>query len=350
MKEKAVAEYSDDTLVMIDFNDDKVAFDTRYEDRELIDRMKNAPGCPAPLPKIEKLYGDMPFPPPPGDRPYTYSSIVLSSDGKMAFTDDPAGPVIAKNNYLDPEGALSDFWLLSALRANADGIIIGAKTLHTEPLTTCHIFDPELVEQRGKLRNKTEHPRNIIVSFDGTDVPMEHRIFRIADGQHFHAAIATSPAGGKYLGRKFGRKHFFIGPYERRPSGAELEKAREKLGPGGGVPVFLTGAGDMPDAEVLLYVLRQLGHEYLAVESPSYAAHLIKKAALDEMFINYSLVFAGGPITPNAGNAFSCTRHPHAALTSLALHDRHFMFTRQRMVYGADEKRGSNAKLREMKY
>ncbi len=345
-----MAEYRDDTLVMIDFDNEKISFDMRYEDRETVNGMMQAPGSPHPLPKIEKRYGDMAFPPPPENRPYTYSSIVLSSDGKMAFTDDPAGPVIAKNNYLDPDGALTDFWLLNALRANADGIIIGAKTLHTEPLTTCHIFDPDLFEQRRRVRNKTEHPRNIIVSFDGTDVPMGHRIFGIADGQHFHAAVATSPAGGKYLGREFGRKHFFIGPYERRPSEAECAKAREQLAAGEGVPVFVTGSADVPDAEVLLYLLRHTGHEYLSVESPSYAAHLIKNEALDEMFINYSLVFAGGPITPNAGNAFSCTRHPHAALIALAIHGRHFMFTRQRMIYGVTEEDGCGAGVTEMKY
>lgn len=282
-------EYRDDTLIMIDFDEEKISFDMRYEDKDAVEEMRSSGGSPVPLPKIGRLYGDMCFPAPPAGRPYTYSSIVLSSDGKMAFTDEPAGPVIAKNNYLDPDGALTDFWLLNALRANAEG-------------------------------------------------------------QHFHSAIATSPAGGAYLGRKFRKEHFYIGPYDTPPPAEELKNIRKQLKDGRGVPVFLTGAVDVPDAEILLYLLRHTGHEYLSVESPSYAAHLIQKEALDEMFINYSLVFAGGPVTPNAANAFSSTRHPHAALRALAFHDRHFMFTRQRIVYGVDGPAQSGTAVSKMKY
>ena len=63
------------------------------------------------------------------DRPYTFSSIVLSSDGKMAYQDNPSGPLVAKNNFLDPDGSLGDFWVLNVLRSYADGIIVGANTL-----------------------------------------------------------------------------------------------------------------------------------------------------------------------------------------------------------------------------
>ena len=60
----------------------------------------------AVMPDVAQYYTDIYFPKAPSDRPYTFSSIVLSSDGKMAYGDNPSGPLIAKNNFLDPDGSL----------------------------------------------------------------------------------------------------------------------------------------------------------------------------------------------------------------------------------------------------
>ena len=43
--------------------------------------------------KIRKIYGDLKFLELHEDRPCTYTSLVTSLDGRIAFTDAPQGPV-----------------------------------------------------------------------------------------------------------------------------------------------------------------------------------------------------------------------------------------------------------------
>ena len=71
----------------------------------------------------------------------------------------------------------------------------------------------------------------------------------------------------------------------------------------------------------------------LCIESPSYMWHLIETKAMDEMFINYSMVFAGGPLAMGVQRPFSATDHPHSELLLLAAHRNNFIFTRQRLRY-----------------
>ncbi len=48
--------------------------------------------------KTQQVYGPLKFPALPEDRPYLFASMVLSVDGKIAFEDDPEGPLIAQLN------------------------------------------------------------------------------------------------------------------------------------------------------------------------------------------------------------------------------------------------------------
>ena len=107
----------------------------------ILEQIKKESAETAVMPDVAEYYTDIYFPKAPADRPYTFSSIVLSSDGKMAYGDNPSGPLIAKNNFLVPDGSLGDFWVLNVLRAYADGIIIGARTLLSEPGITCHVYE-----------------------------------------------------------------------------------------------------------------------------------------------------------------------------------------------------------------
>ena len=314
-------------LFMMDFPRADIALTPCYKDEELLGELSRASSDQAPLPKIKEAYGHILFPDPPADRPYAVSSIVLSSDGKMAFSDHPAGPVIAKNNFLDPQGALADFWVLNALRAYCDGVVVGARTLQAEAMATSHIFDPELLSQRGQfLKRRGRHPATIVVSFDGTDIPLDHLLFRIDESEGYGVGIATSPRGADYLA-----KH---APRPVRIVDGEASADFGLFGPGLPLPVFTTGTGSMPDAPALLSRLRALGMERLLIESPSYTAHLMSLGLLDEFFINYSMVFAGGPITPNSGSPFSSAVHPHAQLAMVSMHRGSFMFTRQLLRYG----------------
>jgi riboflavin biosynthesis pyrimidine reductase len=257
------------------------------------------------------------------------SSIVLSADGKMAFSDHPAGPVIAKNNYLDPSGALADFWVLNAIRAYSDGIILGARTLQEEEHNTSHIFDSDLVEQRVDVLGRAPHPANIVVSFDATDIPLDHKIFRVDPSEGLPVAIATSPRGLEHLTDALQRPYVVLD--DRDTPTAEdlnvLHLASDIL------PILVTGSADMPDSDRLMALLRSSGMGQILIESPSYTSHLINRGQLDEFFINYSMVYAGGSITPGTGFPQSHLKHPHAKLLTLATHSSSFMFTRQELHY-----------------
>ena len=69
---------------------------------EILEQIRKESAETAVMPDVAQYYTDIYFPKAPSDRPYTFSSIVLSSDGKMAYGDNPSGPLIAKNNFLDP--------------------------------------------------------------------------------------------------------------------------------------------------------------------------------------------------------------------------------------------------------
>ncbi len=321
-------------LFMMDFPADKIALTRCYADVASLEEIKKASPAMDTLAKIEQVMGDLVFPPSPLDRPYTFSSIVLSSDGKMAFDDEPSGPMIAKNNYLDPYGALADFWVLNALRSTSDAIILGARTLQNEPNNTSHIFDPELVAQRKALYGKVPHPVNIVVSFDGRDIPLDHVIFNIDGDEEYPVAVATSPEGASYVTKHLKRETALIDPSS---SGHGAGQAFAAALARGAVPVVATGRGSAPDAESFLRFLKDAGTERLLIESPSYTNHLLSKGMLDEYFINYSMLFAGGTFTPGTGNAFASTVHPHARLLSLGVHGSSFMYTRQKLYYGIDK-------------
>lgn len=94
--------------------------------------------------EMKQIYGELKFDRLHEDRPYTYTSLVTSIDGRIAFTDAPQGPLIAKMNQYDGDGAGADWWILNMLRAVSDGDIIGAGTMNAESDYTAHVFSQEL--------------------------------------------------------------------------------------------------------------------------------------------------------------------------------------------------------------
>lgn len=319
-------------LEYIDFSTENIKIKNIFKNENMLAEIKkNSPEnfC---MPKVTEIYSDLFFPKAPENRPYIYCSVVLSSDGKMAFTDSAAGPLIAKNNYFDPDGALADFWMLNILRAHADGVLIGAKTLHHERVTS-NVYDKDLVEQRKKYLNKINQPCGIIVSFDATDILFDHMVFDVDESEEYKLVIATSPEGEKYIRANSPLKHIFIGPYS---SVDEIDiSSLEKLDKDYGVvPVIVTGKNNIPDSSVLLYILRKLGLQRLCIESPSFNWHLMQQGNLDEFFINYSMVFAGGNITPGISMPFDHINHPHMHLLTVGIHKSNFIYTRQKLHYG----------------
>jgi riboflavin biosynthesis pyrimidine reductase len=314
-----------------------------YQDTPELEKARASSATPFALSKVRAAYHELYFPSPPQDRPYTFASMVLSLDGKMAFPDNPQGPVVASANGIDREGGLADFWVLNVLRAHADAIVVGAKTLQSEPEVVFSCLDPDLIAERSeKLGKKTECPFTFVVSLDGEDIPFDHPIF---SGKETPTFIATCHRGGRYLKQQAHEDVLLAGPFDTCAQVDESSLQQQMVeGFQAGKKVILMTGEDEPDARVFLYALRKIGIEHLLIESPTYMWLLMKQQMLDEFFVNYSSLYIGGPITPGYGNGFSSLDHPHSKFLVIAMHQNSFLFTRQKLVYGLiSEKTSSNS-------
>lgn len=278
------------------------------------------------------VLGDLKFPTTlPEDRPYTMASFVTSVDGKIAFPDAPEGPFIAQKNFLDPEGANTDFWILNLMRANSDGIIVGAGTMQQEAEMTAHIFDEELEDKRVEL-GLNPIPYNIISSLDGTDIPFDHILFNGL----VPVIINTSEKGYEIVKENIKREFYLIKISEDDvidemtiKDTFTSEKNKNKI------PVIVTGKGRYTNTSHLFKVLKYLGINKLLVESPSYVHHLITEAKLDEIILNYSAVYIGGKAVSlgSSMNSFTSENHPHTEILNLYMHSPSFLYFRHKLNY-----------------
>jgi riboflavin biosynthesis pyrimidine reductase len=322
-------------LFMMDFPTEQIKLNVCYHNKEILEAIQSE-SPDRTIKKVSEVYGELLFPLAPDDRPYTFCSVVLSADGKMSYSNNQHGSLIGKENYLDPDGSLADWWFLNALRAYADGVIIGARTLQCEKFATSHVFDREMAVQRIEGMGKPAHPLNVVISFDATDIPFDHLIFNIDPEETFPVIVATSPQGGEYIAGNLKKDHVIFGPYLDKGEIDEQQVGliNDALQDQSAIPVILTGQENHPDSRVLLYLLRKLGLERLLMESPSYNWHLMEEEMLDEFFINYSMVYAGGGITPGYNRGFTYDNHPHAKILTVGTHNSNFIFTRQKIFYG----------------
>ena len=305
-----------------------------YRNDALLQELAAQSGGRPSLPDADAYYTTpVVFPKPGEDRPYLVSSIVLSADGKMAYMDNMVGPLIAKCNYLDPAGADGDFWCLNMLRANSDGLLIGATTLRNEPTYINNCMDIDLFRQRQQVLGKKDQPCQVVVSLDATDIPYDHITFRVDLAERLKAMIATSPVGWENIQKDSPLKHIPVGPFTSREEvdAAQLPALDQDFDV---VPVIITGQGNQTDMKLMLYVLRRMGMETVCAEAPSYCGALMENGCLDEYFINYSMLYVGGTMSPGAAFPKSWKDHPHADLVSVGIHHQNFLFTRQKIRYG----------------
>lgn len=310
-------------LPLFDFPVEKIKISPCYLNREVLDQWREISPEKAVPEKVKQVYGEVYFPPAPDSRPYTISSLVLSMDGRIGFQGQAAGPLIAKGNNLDPDGALADFWVLNMLRTYADAVIVGARTLQVEKDGYAWICDGDLVRDRMKLLGKKNvAPINIVASYDGTDIPIDHQIFKCSD---LKVWIATSPRGAEYLQKVLPYAlHIVSSPLHGQPVANEGDDA---------IPVIVTGRDKSTDTKELLKALRLLGIERVLAESPTFVWHLLSTQQLDEIFWNFSGVLAGGSVLLGQGGAFTLEDHPHCELLFLGRHRSNFIFTRQKVCY-----------------
>ncbi len=276
--------------------------------------------------KISKVYGEVKFEGLYEDRPYTFTSLVTSIDGRIAFTDAPQGPLVAKENKYDQGGALADWWILNMLRSLADGIMIGARTMQAEPDFTGHIFDKDLEDSRISS-GAVDVPYNIITSLDGTDIPYDHLLFNTPE---IPIMISTSGAGLEYVKQNIKNEYAVFGPYN---SIEDLPASFDTVDRGK-VIVIATGQG-MPNTRVAMCILKRMGIDKLLVETPSYAHILTGEGLMDEMFLNYSCILIGGKALTigQFGKEFTSKSHPHTRMLSIHSHSDHFFYFRHRLIY-----------------
>lgn len=257
------------------------------------------------------------FPEAPPDRPYFYGCMVLSFDGKMGFCDDPDGTLISKLNMADPKGAAEDFRILNLCRCYSDGVIIGTGTLkaRNDRLWYAQIKDEGLREYRRTLDKKTETPLSLIVSYNGKDIPFDNPIFQMDPAP----VILTSRMGADIVKEKLERRTRTITTPENLLSDDDILR--------------IVAAGDEAvDTRELMKLLKDCGICHACVEAPGYIWQLIEESMLDEYFLDYSGVMAGGIMTLGDKMPFKSGLHPHAELVSI-YNTKGFIFTRQRLLY-----------------
>lgn len=280
-------------------------------------------------PKIQEIYGELKFLELHEDRPCTYTSLVTSIDGRIAFTDAPQGPLIAKMNKYDPAGADTDWFILNMLRAVSDGVMLGAGTMNAESDYTCHVFDQDMEDMRIE-NGKNPVPWNIVTSLDATDIPFDHVLFQSPE---VPVMISTSRKGMELVREKIQNEAYFVDAPSMEAVTEELiQGMKENAG-----KVLVIGTGDTaPDSKVALYVLKKFGIDRLLVETPSYMHYLVSQQMMDELFFNYSCIYVGGQALTigKFGKEFTSQDHPHTRMLSIHTHSDHFFYLRHKLIYG----------------
>lgn len=279
--------------------------------------------------EMREIYGELKFENLPEDRPYLYTSLVTSIDGKIAFTDAPQGPLIAKLNQYDGDGAGTDWWILNMLRAVSDGDIIGAGTMRAEPDYTAHVFSQNL-ENARIAAGMSPVPWNIISSLDGTDIPFGHVLFQTKE---VPVMISTSAAGIPVIEREMKEPYYLVGPVADKSQVndemiEEMRKNQDKI-------LVLATGDTAPDSEIALYIMKKFGLNKVLVETPSYMHYLVSLGFMDELFFNYSCIYVGGQALSigKFGKEFGSKDHPHTRMLSIHSHSDHFFYFRHRLIY-----------------
>ncbi|MGI5958964.1 MAG: dihydrofolate reductase family protein [Massiliimalia sp.] len=281
--------------------------------------------------EIRDIYGDdLVFLGAHEDRPYTFTSLVTSIDGKIAFTDAPQGPLIAKLNKYDPDGANADWFILNMLRACADAVILGAGTMAAESDYTCHVFSQNMEDDRVRA-GMNPVPWNIISSLDCTDIPFDHILF---NSPEVPVMISTSAAGIDHMKANIKNDYVLVGPVNCKEDVTD-EMIDAMKNSEGKVIVIATGE-KVPDAKTFLYILKKFGMDRVLIETPTYTHILAAQGLMDELFFNYSCIYVGGQALSigKFGKEFGSTDHPHTRMLSIHTHSDHFFYFRHKLIYG----------------
>jgi riboflavin biosynthesis pyrimidine reductase len=202
-------------------------------------------------------YGNLGFPPAPGERPWIYSNFVQSLDGIVSFKGRHA-------TGGDISQLAEDRWLMDLLRAHSDGILLGINTLMEETQLLGNrgpvysIEDIELRKLRDKLGRGKE--KNIFVTGAAYLNLSDYRVF---DPGPVDTFIVTTAVGARRLAEKSSHPH---------------------------VKVVVAGEETFVDlAEAMRLVRRQHGIERLLCEGgPTLYGYMSRAGLIDEKFVTIS--------------------------------------------------------------
>lgn len=317
-------------LPIVDFPEKNVTTKECFTDEEALASVHNEGNPEAFLPKVERTYGKVIFP-KTKKYPYSFASIALSMDGKMAYPNRPEGVLVAKANTLNPDGALTDYYVLNFLRAYGDVVINGTKTLDSEPNMWMTVQDEDLVKERKEnLGKKLPHPNNVIITLDGTDVPLDHNIF---NQQEVPISLFTTPEGWEYL-NKHGKNKFYLLAAVKDINDCDFEAIGKGMSTcSEQVPVITTGGNGKTDIPLYMEAIRGAGMEHILIESPTFMWLLMKEKLMSEIFMTHTTTFTGGTLTPGYGIPFTFEDHPQSEILRLNRHGNSFIFTRQKISY-----------------
>ena len=210
-------------------------------------------------------YGKLGFPEPPGDRPWIFANFVQTLDGITSWKGEHA-------LGSDISHSAEDRWLMDLLRAHADAVLLGSKTLAVErtvlgPTSRGAIYtieDSELRDLRARLGKRRE--TIIFVTGSGGLKLSDYEVF---DGAKVEAVILTAKAGAAKLAPQQGSH-----PHIR---------------------VLVAGEGNVVDLpEAMRLLTRELGIRLLLCEGgPTLYGYMSRAGLIDEKFLTVSPVEAG---------------------------------------------------------
>ncbi|MGE5204272.1 MAG: RibD family protein [Chlamydiota bacterium] len=210
-------------------------------------------------------YGKLGFPAPPADRPWIISNFVQTLDGITSWKGEHAlGSDISRS--------AEDRWLMDLLRAHADAVLLGSKTLAAEKTVlgptsrgaTYTIEDPALRDLRSRLGRR----RETIIFVTGS-AALNLSDYAVFDGDKVDAVILTAQAGAAKLAPQLA-----MHPHVR---------------------LLVAGDSNVVDLPAAMRLLtRELGIRLLLCEGgPTLYGYMSRAGLIDEKFLTISPVEAG---------------------------------------------------------
>lgn len=190
--------------------------------------------------------------------PRLYANFVASLDGVVAI------PGERQSSHLIAAGSDADRFVMGLLRAYADVVLIGAKTLRDSPRTrwtAAHAYPPAAGLYAALRRQRHRPPRPALAVLSGSgQVNPQH------PGLSEHAMILTSEPGAAHLAR---RLH-------------------------GSAAIVSIGDSAPLDPRAAVETLRTAGHGLILCEGgPTVFGALVADGLVDELFLTISPLLAG---------------------------------------------------------